>query len=185
MFPELPGHSTVDGKVKRVRKANQSIEDQNNIFCNIVIHEAESETVRNMNNMQERELVEPVGEGVKGSDDHERNLSGKEDSNDHDEHQGCAPGISLLTALVDQAATSKGYCLASVFRADQRKSFSCPTVPSTATATVPAPLPPAGEPAPPLVSPAQGRAEEDVEADKRDAGEEVDKENTEPKIPDE
>ena len=54
MFPELPGHSTVDGKVKRVRKANQSIEDQNNIFGNIVIHEAESETMRNMNHRQEK-----------------------------------------------------------------------------------------------------------------------------------
>ena len=53
MFPELPGHSTVDGKVKRVRKANQSIEDQHNIFGNIVIHEAESETVRKMKNVQE------------------------------------------------------------------------------------------------------------------------------------
>ena len=53
MFPELPGHSTVDGKVKRVRKANQSIEDQNNIFGNIVIHEAESETMRNMNDAQD------------------------------------------------------------------------------------------------------------------------------------
>ena len=128
---------------------------------------------------------------MEGGDDHERNLSGKEDSNDHNQHQGCAPGISLLTALVDQAATSNEYYLAIVFRADnekpssflQRNSFSCPTLPSTATGTVPAPLPPAGQPAPPLVSPAQGRAEEDVEADKRDAGEEVDKENTEPKIP--
>ena len=52
---------------------------------------------------------------MEGSDDHERNLSGKEDSNDHNQHQGCAPGISLLTALVDQAATSKEYCLALVF----------------------------------------------------------------------
>ena len=100
MFPKLPGHSTVDGKVKRVRKANQSIEDQHNIFGNIVIHEAESETMRNMNDAQDWQIVEPVGEGVEGSDDHERNLSGKEDSNDHNQHQGCAPGISLLTALV-------------------------------------------------------------------------------------
>ena len=52
---------------------------------------------------------------MEGSDDHERNLSGKEDSNDHNQHQGCAPGISLLTALVDQAATSMGYCLTLVF----------------------------------------------------------------------
>ena len=40
----LPGHSTVDGKVKRVGKANESIDDQNNVLDNIVINETEAET---------------------------------------------------------------------------------------------------------------------------------------------
>ena len=40
----LPGHSTVDGKVERVGKANESIDDENNVLDNIVIHETEAET---------------------------------------------------------------------------------------------------------------------------------------------
>ena len=39
-----PGHSIVDGKVKRVGKANESIDDQNNVLDNIVINETEAET---------------------------------------------------------------------------------------------------------------------------------------------
>ena len=40
----LPGHSTVDGKVKRVGKTNESIDNQNNVLDNIVINEDEAET---------------------------------------------------------------------------------------------------------------------------------------------
>ena len=40
----LPGHSTVDGKVERVGKANESIDDENNVLDNIVINETEAET---------------------------------------------------------------------------------------------------------------------------------------------
>ena len=46
-FP-LPGHSTIDGKVKGVGEANEGINNQNNIFGNIVIHEVESETNINL-----------------------------------------------------------------------------------------------------------------------------------------
>ena len=43
----LPGHSTVDGKVKSVGKANECIDDENNVLDNIVINEAEAETKNN------------------------------------------------------------------------------------------------------------------------------------------
>ena len=38
----LPGHSTVDGKVEGIGETNEGIDNQNNIFGNIVIHEVES-----------------------------------------------------------------------------------------------------------------------------------------------
>ena len=41
---------------------------------------------------------------MKNSDDHERNLSGEENCNDHNQHQGCTLGISLLTTFPDPAA---------------------------------------------------------------------------------
>ena len=41
----LPGHSTVDGEVKRVGKANERIDDENNVLDNIVINEADAETM--------------------------------------------------------------------------------------------------------------------------------------------
>jgi hypothetical protein len=44
---------------------------------------------------------------VKNSDDHERDLSGEEYSNDYNQHQGCALGISLLSAFSDPATTGK------------------------------------------------------------------------------
>ena len=47
MIFSLPGHSTVDGEVKRVGKANENIDDENNVLDNIVINEAEAETMNN------------------------------------------------------------------------------------------------------------------------------------------
>ena len=46
-FP-LPGHSTVDGKVKGVGETNEGVDNQNNIFGDIVIHEVESKTIINL-----------------------------------------------------------------------------------------------------------------------------------------
>ena len=43
----LPGHSTVDGEVKRVGKANENIDDQNNVLDHMVINKAEAETKMN------------------------------------------------------------------------------------------------------------------------------------------
>ena len=42
-FP-LPGHSAVDSKVERVGKANKSIDDENDVFDNMIIHETEAHT---------------------------------------------------------------------------------------------------------------------------------------------
>ena len=44
---------------------------------------------------------------MKNSDDHERNLSGEEHTNDYDQHQGCTLGIPLLSAFSDDATTRK------------------------------------------------------------------------------
>ena len=44
---------------------------------------------------------------MEGSDDHERNLSGEEHTNDYNQHQGSTLGIPLLSAFSDNAATGK------------------------------------------------------------------------------
>ena len=49
----------------------------------------------------------PVGKCVKNSDDHERNLSGEEHTNDYNQHQGSTLGIPLLSAFSDNAPTRK------------------------------------------------------------------------------
>jgi len=86
----VSGHSAVNGKVEREGEADEGIDDQNNALGNIIIHEAQTETVR---------------ECVKSSDDHERYLGGEEDSNDYNQHQGGALCVSLLSAFSDQAPT--------------------------------------------------------------------------------
>ena len=47
----------------------------------------------------------PVRECVKSGDDHERYLGGEEDSNDYNQHQGGALGISLPLAFSNKATT--------------------------------------------------------------------------------
>ena len=47
----------------------------------------------------------PVRKCVKNSDDHKRYLGGEEYGNNYNQHQGCALGISLLSAFSDSAAT--------------------------------------------------------------------------------
>ena len=42
-FP-LPGHSAVDSKIERIGKANKSIDDENDVFDNMIIHETEAHT---------------------------------------------------------------------------------------------------------------------------------------------
>ena len=80
----LPWHSTVDGKVERVGETDESIDDQDNVFGNTVIHKAKAETKwsRNLRKQPKFPICLPVRECVKSSDDHERYLRREEESND-------------------------------------------------------------------------------------------------------
>ena len=157
-FPlPIPGHSTIDGKVKGVREADKGIADQNDILSNIVIHEVESKTIFNLKSFQKIHDI-PVRECVKSSDDHEWNLSGEEHTNDYNQHQGSTLGIPLLSAFSDNAATEKEKMNYPLFKylsykpsilLMQRKLFSS-SLPCTAN-NILVPIPSAQHPAPPHV----------------------------------
>ena len=51
----------------------------------------------------------PVRECMKDCDDHEGNLSGEENSNDHDEHHGGPVGISVLSTILNLSTAAAEY----------------------------------------------------------------------------
>ena len=63
----------------------------------MVIHEGDGDAECNIEPIKSITTDTPVRECMKDSDDHEGNLSGEENSNDHDEHHGGAVSISVLS----------------------------------------------------------------------------------------
>ena len=98
--PEILWHSTVDCKVEWEKQTDKSIDNEANIARDTVVHERHRETKNRKHCLRYRcgvILIRiPCGQNMKDRYDHERNLCGKINKDDYDQHHRDSPWVSTL-----------------------------------------------------------------------------------------
>ena len=98
----IPRHAAIYGKVDRIGKADEHIDEQGDLVGQWVVQKLHNAEILISSNQLVRKKyfkISPRGDDVELADHRERDLDGDEDGDHNNEHHGCRVCVPLTTFL--------------------------------------------------------------------------------------